>query len=67
MEKNGLAIAATSPDGTLVEIVELRDHPWGIGVQFHPEFKSRALKAHALFRSFIEESLRYKKGLETGT
>lgn len=67
MENNGLAIAATSPDGTFVEIVELKDHPWGIGVQFHPEFKSKALKAHQLFKSFIEEAVLYKKSKVAGT
>jgi CTP synthase len=67
MEKNGLVIAATSPDKTLVEVVELRDHPWGIGVQFHPEFKSRAAGAHRLFNSFIAESVHYKKSRETSS
>ncbi len=61
MEGNGLIIAGTSPDNKLVEVVEYRDHPWGIGVQFHPEFKSRALNAHALFIYFIKESLRFKR------
>ena len=56
MERNGLIISATSPDGLLVETVEYADHPWGIGVQFHPEFKSKPVRAHALFRDFIEES-----------
>ena len=60
MEEKGLVIAATSPDEKLVEIVEYRDHPWGIGVQFHPEFKSKALNAHALFSSFIREALLFK-------
>jgi CTP synthase len=40
----------------LVETVEYADHPWGIGVQFHPEFKSKPVRAHALFRDFIKES-----------
>jgi len=61
MEKNGLIISATSPDGNLVEAVEYKDHPWGIGVQFHPEFKSKPVKAHELFRNFVEWSLGYKK------
>ena len=56
MEKNGLIISATSPDGMLVEMVEYEDHPWGIGVQFHPEFKSKPVRAHALFRDFIRAS-----------
>ena len=56
MEQNGLLISATSPDGLLVETVEYGDHPWGVGVQFHPEFKSKPVRAHALFRDFIRES-----------
>ncbi|MBP3521086.1 MAG: CTP synthase [Oscillospiraceae bacterium] len=49
----GLTLAGTSPDGRLVEMVELENHPWFVGVQFHPEFKSRPNKAHPLFREFI--------------
>jgi CTP synthase len=60
MQEQGLLIAATSPDGTLVEAVEYKDHHWGIGVQFHPEFKSKPIRAHALFRDFIRESRRFK-------
>jgi CTP synthase len=60
MERNGLVIAATSPDDKLVEVVEYRDHPWGVGVQFHPEFKSKALNAHVLFSSFIREAVLFK-------
>jgi len=61
MQEHGLIIAATSPDEMLVEAVEYRDHPWGIGVQYHPEFKSRPVKAHELFRDFVKKSLEYKK------
>ncbi len=61
MEKNGLVISAISPDGNLVEAVEYKDHPWGIGVQYHPEFKSRPVKAHGLFRDFVNYSLSFKK------
>jgi CTP synthase len=64
MEHNGLVISATSPDATLVEAVEYKDHLWGIGVQFHPEFKSKPVKAHELFREFIRHGLQYKKNLE---
>ncbi|MFH1837987.1 MAG: CTP synthase [Candidatus Kuenenbacteria bacterium] len=53
LEKAGLKITGTSPDGKLVEIIELKEHPWFVGVQFHPEFKSRPLRAHPLFRDFI--------------
>ena len=59
MEK-GLSIAGLSPDERLVEIVELSDHPWFIGVQFHPEFKSRPNKPQKLFADFIRASLEYK-------
>jgi len=53
-EKKGLIFSALSPDGTLPEIIELKDHPWFIGVQFHPEFKSRPFTPHPLFSSFIK-------------
>jgi CTP synthase len=56
-EENGMRIAGTSPDQTLVEAVELPDHRFFIGVQYHPEFKSRPNKAHPLFREFIKASL----------
>ena len=49
-EEKGLVISGTSPDGKLVEIVELKDHPWFLGCQFHPEFKSRPMDPHPLFR-----------------
>ena len=61
MEKAGLKVVGTSPDGNLVEIVELKDHPWFIGVQFHPEFKSRFLKPHPLFLQFISICKKRKK------
>ncbi len=53
LEDKGLKIAGTSPDGTLVEIVELPSHPWFVACQFHPEFQSTPLNAHPLFRDFI--------------
>jgi CTP synthase len=56
----GLVISGTSPDGDLVEIAELNDHPWFLGCQFHPEFKSRPMDPHPLFRDFIRASLEYK-------
>jgi len=55
--KNGLIISGTSPDEKLVEIVELADHPWFLGCQFHPEFKSGPMKTHPLFRDFIKAAL----------
>ena len=59
--KHGLKISGTSPDKQLVEIVEIEDHPWFFGCQFHPEFKSRPLDPHPVFKSFIEASLKEKK------
>ena len=53
-EKKGLIFSAISPDGTLPEIIELKNHPWFIGVQFHPEFKSRPFTPHPLFSSFVK-------------
>lgn len=53
LHDNGLLVTGTSPDCTLVEIVERRDHPWFLGCQFHPEFKSRPDKPHPLFKSFV--------------
>jgi CTP synthase len=60
LTKSGLKIAGVSPDGKLVEIIELEAHPWFVGVQFHPELKSRPLRAHPLFRDFVQASLTYK-------
>jgi CTP synthase len=57
----GLVISGVSPDGELVEIVELKDHPWFLGCQFHPEFKSTPRKPHPLFTSFIGAALQYKE------
>ncbi|GGB59592.1 MULTISPECIES: CTP synthase [Henriciella] len=54
MEKAGVSFAGMSPDGLLPETIELKDHPWFIGVQFHPELKSRPFEPHPLFASFIE-------------
>ena len=63
LKNAGLVISGTSPNGELVEIIELRDHPWFLGCQFHPEFKSRPLKPHPLFRDYIRACLEYKRGL----
>lgn len=57
LEKKGLVFSGMSPDGRLAEIVELKDHPWFLAAQFHPEFKSRPQKPHPLFASFIEAAL----------
>ena len=57
MEKKGMVFAGVSPDRRLVEIIELKNHPWFVAVQFHPEFKSKPIKAHPLFRDFIKAAL----------
>jgi len=61
LEEKGLVISGTSPDAELVEIVEIEDHPWYLGCQFHPEFKSSPMDPHPLFREFIRASLAYSK------
>ncbi|WP_371376505.1 CTP synthase [Sporomusa aerivorans] len=58
----GLVISGTLPNGRLVEIVEIKDHPWFVGTQFHPEFKSRPTNPHPLFRDFVKASLVRKQG-----
>ncbi|MBW2740114.1 MAG: CTP synthetase, partial [Deltaproteobacteria bacterium] len=63
LEENGLIISGTSPNGELVEIVEINDHPWFVGCQFHPEFKSRPMNPHPLFKDFIKASLENSKTL----
>jgi len=60
LEQAGLIMSGNSPDGQLVEIVEIADHPWFLGCQFHPEFKSRPMDPHPLFVSFIEAAFAYK-------
>ena len=57
-EKNGLRIAGINKELNLVEIAEVEDHPWMLGTQFHPEFKSRPLAPHPLFREFIKAAIR---------
>jgi CTP synthase len=61
LEKKGLVISGSSPDSTLVEMVEIKGHPWFLGCQFHPEFKSRPMNPHPLFREFIRAALAYSK------
>ncbi len=58
---HGLDITGVTPDGMYVEIVEIRDHPWFLGCQFHPEFKSRPLAPHPLFQAFIGAACQYRK------
>ena len=60
--EKGLVVSGSSPSGDLVEIIEIKDHPWYLGCQFHPEFKSRPMDAHPLFRDFIKAALEYSKG-----
>ncbi|MFB0921898.1 MAG: gamma-glutamyl-gamma-aminobutyrate hydrolase family protein, partial [Alphaproteobacteria bacterium] len=57
LEKAGLKFSGTSPDGILPETVELLDHPWFIGVQYHPELKSKPFDPHPLFQSFVAAAL----------
>ena len=63
LEENGMVLSGINPEMDLVEIIELKDHPWFIGCQFHPEFKSRALGAHPIFREFVKAALGYQEGL----
>ena len=59
--ENGLSLSGLSPDGRLVEIVEIREHPWFVGVQFHPELKSRPTRPHPLFREFVRAAVEYNE------
>ncbi|HEV8713096.1 MAG TPA: CTP synthase, partial [Candidatus Binatia bacterium] len=63
---NGMIFSGLSPEGELVEIIELRDHPWFIGVQFHPEFKSRPFDCHPLFKGFVRAALQRRAELGEG-
>ena len=60
-QAHGMRLVGLSPDDRLVEIVELPDHPWFVGVQFHPEFKSRPNRPHPLFKSFVEAALKHSE------
>lgn len=61
MEEKGFVFSGLSPDGRLVEIIELKDHPWFVASQFHPEFKSRPTNPHPLFRDFVGASLHFNE------
>jgi CTP synthase len=61
LEKVGYKFSGLSPDGDLPEIVEITDHPWFIGVQFHPELKSKPFAPHPLFESFIEAAVKQSR------
>ena len=62
MNAKGFVISGTSPDGTLAELIELRDHPYFVGCQYHPEFQSKPNKPHPLFKGFIAAALAYQAG-----
>ena len=67
LEANGFVIAATSKDDSLVEIVEVADHPWFVAVQFHPEFKSKPTGSHPLFAGFVEAAASRKSSQSTAS
>ena len=64
LEGAGMLLCGQSPDGRLVEIVELKDHPWFVASQFHPEFKSRPERPHPLFDGFVAASIAVADGRE---
>ncbi|MFC1743294.1 CTP synthase [Candidatus Riflebacteria bacterium] len=64
LEKNGMIFSGLSPDGKLVEIIELTRHPWFLACQFHPELKSRVTHAHPIFKAFVKAAIDYKEGLK---
>jgi CTP synthase len=61
LEEHGMIASGVSPDGRLVEIIELPDHPWFVAGQFHPELKSRPTKPHPLFRDFVGAAVRFRR------
>ena len=62
LTSQGLEIGGSTPDGTYVEVVEVKEHPWFVGCQFHPEFKSKPLEPHPLFKAFISAALKHQQG-----
>jgi CTP synthase len=66
LAEHGLRLSGQSPDGGLVEVIELPNHPWFIGCQFHPELKSRPTRPHPLFAGFIAAALKQKRAAQTG-
>jgi CTP synthase len=62
LEQHGLILSGTSLDGSLVEVIELADHPWFFGCQFHPEFTSTPRDGHPLFTGFVEAAVASKSG-----
>jgi CTP synthase len=65
LEEKGLRVTGISPDGKFVEIVELADHPWFLGCQFHPEYKSKPTAPHPLFRSFVAAAHQYRRSMKS--
>ena len=61
--ESGLVFSGKSPDGKLPEIIEIKSHPWFLGVQFHPELKSRPFNPHPVFKSFVAATIKYTKKL----
>ncbi len=61
LSEHGMMMSGMSPEGDLIEAFELVDHPWFVGTQYHPEFKSRPGKPHPLFREFVARSMEYSK------
>ena len=61
LEKAGMKFPGICPTNHLVEIIELKDHPWFVATQFHPEFKSRPMDPHPLFREFIRAAIQHQK------
>ena len=60
LQENGMMLSGCSPDGRIVEMVEIPEHPWFVATQAHPEFKSRPNKAHPLFKGFVEAALKHQ-------
>ena len=61
LKKNGLIISGTNKELGLVEIIEIKNHPWFVGVQFHPELKSRVLNPSPIFKDFVRAAINYNK------
>jgi len=64
LENGGLKVSGVWPEGNLVEIIELENHPWFLAVQFHPELKSRLMRPHPLFRDFVGACLQHAAGAQ---
>ena len=62
LEEHGLACTGINPQRDLVEVIEIPDHPWFVGVQYHPEFRSKPTAAHPLFRDFVKAALEHAQG-----